>query len=420
MIRSLFHKQHYFFISRTLVYKMLKIFERVVICLLFLSASNTYSEEYLLESKITTGAGYNSNPYLSVQPREVTSIIITPSISGIVKESNWQTKFDAAVSSYTDDDPEKDSDNIGKRFSLSGRYGAERNIFSLNLGYDLTSNLSSLSEDFGTVARRINRKNQSITPGYTRLLTERLVFSLSYTKTKVDFEYAENTNLMPYNLETGSSSLSYDLTEEDKLTFSLQVTDYQSENNQVTYQTFVSQLGLAHKFSETWSTDLSIGVSRQKSTNIIDFFGQTGVRQQEIDVKNRGLVMNATVEKRLELGSLNTSLSRSDSSNSFGGLNQVDSFKLDYETKFSSLWHYSIGTRFDRIESITSNASISDRDYLYFNTAVSYNISLNWSTNISYSYAQRKLKGDLSSNDEPHSNRVFMGLTYNFPTLSTF
>ncbi len=403
---------------------MLKIFERVVVCLLFLSASNAYSEEYLLESKITTRAGYNSNPYISVQPREVTSIVVTPSISGIVKESNWQTKFDAAVSSHTDDDPEKDSDNIGKRFALSGRYGAERNIFSLALGYDLTSNLSSLSEDFGTVTRRINRVTQSVTPGYTRLLTERLVFSLSYTMTEVDFEDADNTNLTPYKLETGSSSLSYDLTEKDKLTFSLQVTDYQSENNQVTYQTFVSQLGLGHKFSETWSTDLSIGVSRQTSTNLetvfIDFFGQTGFRQQEVDVKNRGLVMNAAVEKRFELGSLNASLSRSDSSNSFGGLNQVDSFKLDYETKFASLWHYSIGTRFDRIESITSNASISDRDFLYFVTAVSYNISSNWNADVSYTYAQRQLNGDLNSNDKNHSNRVFMGLTYNFPALSTF
>ncbi len=403
---------------------MLKIFGRVFICLLFLSASSAHSKEYLLESKIATRAGYNSNPYVFNQPREVTSIIITPSISGIVKERNWQTNFNAALSGYADNDPDRDSDHIEQHFSLSGRHGAERNIFSLGLGYDLTSNLSSVSEDFGTVTQRINRKTQSITPGYTRLLTERLVLSLSYAMTDVDFEDAENTNLTPYKLETGSSSLSYDLTEKDTLTFSLQVTDYESKNNLVSYQTFVSQLGLGHKFSETWSTDLSIGVSRRKSTNLVtnvyDFFGNIITQQQEIDAKNRGLVMNLGVEKRFELGSLNAQLSRSDTSDSFGGLSQVDSFKINYEEKITSLWHYSIGTRFESIESITSNSSISDRDLLYFETAVSYNISLNWSANVSYSYAQRKLKSDLSSNDKPHSNRVFIGLTYNFPSLSTF
>lgn len=403
---------------------MLKILGQIFICLLFLSASSAHSKEYLLESKIATRAGYNSNPFFTDQPREVASVTITPSISGIVKEKNWQTNFNAAVSSYADDDSDRDSDNIGKLFSLSGRYGAERNIFSLDLGYDLTSNLSSVSEDFGTVTRRINRKKQSVAPGYTWLLTERLVLSLSYTMTDVDFEDADNTNLTPYNIETGSSSLSYDLTEKDTLTFSLKVTDYESKNNLVSYRTIVSQLGLGHKFSETWSTDLSAGVSRRKSTNLdtnpIDFFGQTLVQQLEIDAKNRGLVMNIGVKKRLELGSLNARLSRSDSSSSFGGLDQVDSFKIDYEEKITSLWHYSILTRFENIKSITSTSSFSDRDALYFETVVSYNITLNWSANVSYSYAQRKLKGDLSSTDKPHSSRVFIGLTYNFPALSTF
>lgn len=405
---------------------MLKIFGRFLLCLLFLSASNSYSEEYLLESKISTRAGYNSNAFLSVQPREVTSITITPSISGIVKERNWQTNFNASVSSYADDDPDRDSDYIGKQFFLTGRYGAERNIFSLGLGYDLSSNLSSVSEDFGTVSRRINRKKQSVTPGYTRSLTERLDFSLSYTMTDVDFEDADGTSFTPYNIETGSSSLSYDLTEKDKLTFSLQVTDYESKNNLVSYQTFVTQLGLGHTFSEVWSTDLSIGVSRRKSTSLatktIDLFGQTWVQPQEVDAKTNGLVMNVGVSKRTELGSLNVSLSRSDSSSSFGGLDQVDSFKIDYEEKVTSFWHYSVGTRFESIKAITAASSFSDRDTLYFEAAVSYNVSLNWSANVSYSYAQRQLKGGLSSsnNDKPHSNRVFIGLTYNFPSLSTF
>lgn len=397
---------------------------KIFIFLFILYASSAYSKEYLLESKIATRAEYDSNIYLSDQPREVASMIITPSITGMVKEKNWQTNFNARVSSYINNDSDRESDDIDKFFSLSGRYGAERNIFSLNLGYNLTSNRSTVSEDFGTVTRRINRKTQSITPGYTRYLTERLALSLSYTMTDVDFEDADNTNLTPYNNETGSSSLRYDLTEKDTLTLSLQVTDYESKNNLVSYQTVVSQLGLGHKFSETWSTDLSIGVSRQKSTNratnIIDFFGQVITITQETDAKNRSLVMNVGVEKRLELGSLEARLSRSEVSNSFGGLNQVESVMVAYDGKVTSLLSYSFSARAESIESIISSASFSDRELLIFSSKVSYGISLNWSANASYRYAQRKLKGDLSDGNVTHSNRVFIGLTYNFPALSTF
>jgi len=71
------------------------------------------------------------------------------------------------------------------------------------VNYDLASNLNSTSTDFGVVGRRIDTKNQSFTPQYTRLLTERSVLVFSYTYRDVDYLEAENTGFTPYITESG-------------------------------------------------------------------------------------------------------------------------------------------------------------------------------------------------------------------------
>lgn len=381
-----------------------------------------YSKEYSLEADVDARAEYNSNIFLTSQPHDATKgIIITPSLSGVIKERHWEANLNARIKSHNYSDDNLDSND--QYLSLTGQYGAERNIFSLNARYDLASNLNASSSDFGTVGRRVNTKLQSITPQYTRLLTERSALILSYAYTDVDFLEAENTGYTPYITETGSGSLIYDLTEKDKFTFSLQAVDYKSKNELVTYQMFISRFGIDHKFSQTLSADFLVGVSRQSSTNLttqtFDFFGNVIVQTQEIDVKNRGLVLDAGIKKLLERGSIEGRLSRDNTTDSFGGLNQVDRLIINYSEKLSSLWHYRVNARIEDITSISTNRN-SDRDILFFDTVVSYSIRSNWDANASYRYVQRKYKSDTSDNRAPHSNRIYVGLTYNFPSLSTF
>lgn len=382
-----------------------------------------YSKEYSLEADVDARAEYNSNIFLTNQPHDsVKGIIITPSLSGVVKEKNWQGELKARIKSHNYSDDNLNGND--QYLSLTGQYDAERNIFSLNALYDLASNLNSTSSDFGTVGRRVNTKNQSITPQYTRLLTERSALILSYTYTDVDFLEADDTAYTPYITETGSGSLIYDLTEKDKLTFQLQAVDYNSKNDLVTYQMFISRFGIDHKFSQTLSTDFLVGVSRQNSTNLttqtFDFFGNVIIQTQEIDAKNRGLVLDAGIKKLLERGSIEGRLSRDNTTDSFGGLNQVDRLKINYIEKLSSLWRYSVSARIEDITSISVNNRSSDRDLLFFDTVVFYSISSKWDANASYRYVQRKYKSDTSDNRAPHSNRIYVGLTYNFPSLSTF
>ncbi len=392
-----------------------------VLMLLHMPVSN--SAEKLFDSRVDARAEYNDNIFLTDKPHDsVQGVIVTPVISGIIKEENWQAALNARIKSHNYSDKNLNSND--QYFDFTGRYSQKRNILSFNINYDLASNLNSTSTDFGIVGRRINTKRQSLTPQYTWLLTERLSLSLSYTYADVDYLDAVSTGFMPYITQSGTGLLNYNLTEKDTLTVNLTAVDYVSKNNLVTYQLFMSRIGIAHKHSETLSTDLLIGISRRNSTNLqtqsFDFFGRPIIVTQEVDAQNRGLVLDAGITQQLESGNIEGRISRDNRTNSFGGLDEVNRFKINYGYKMSELWRYDISARIENITSISAGSRTTDRDVLFFESKVFYSISSKWNVNASYRYAQRKFKSGASDTRAPHSNRIYVGMAYNFPSLSTF
>lgn len=387
-------------------------------------AVSVHSKEYLLEADVDARTEYNDNLFLTDQEHDaVKGIIITPSLAGFIKEENWQAYIQARLRSQNYSD--SDLSGNDQLFDLTGKYNLERNIFSVNISHNLDSNLSSSSTDFGTiVGQRVDRKSQSITPQYTRLITERLVLQLSYTYSDVDFIDAEDTGFVPYILQSGTGAFIYDFTERDKITFSLSAVDYASRNELVTYQLFQTRIGIDHEFSETLSGDFAVGVSRQDTTNLqtqtFDFFGQPITISQEIDSNNRGLVFDAGIKQILETGKFEGRISRSDRTNSFGGLDVVNAINIIYTDKLTQLWRYIISSRYEDIKSVSTSTNRTDRETFYLNSVVYYSINRNWDISASYRYTARKFSSDTSNNRAPHSNRIYFGLTYNFPSLSTY
>jgi len=393
------------------------------VCVVFIQACDVYSSERSLEADVNAVDEVNDNIFLTTLPHNtVNGVIITPSLSGIIKEENWETKLKARIKDYNYSD--KDLDSTDQYFNLTGRYLADRNIFSLNVNHDLASSLNYTSDNFGIVARRVNTKKQSVSPQYTRLLTERLLVTLNYTYTDVGFFDAQNTGFTPYVTEMGAGSLSYDLTEKDKLTLSLTAVDYKSRDNLVTYRLFMSRMGIDHKFSKTFSTDFTVGVSRRSTTNLqtqsFNFFGQPIFITQEVDSKNRGLVLDLGLTRLFESGQVVGRISRDNTANSFGGLDQADKIKINYSNRLSALWRYAISGRYENYTSISSGSRSTDRKVFFFDMSTNYSINRNWKVNASYGYALRRFKSGVNDKETPLSNRVHIGLTYNFPSLSTF
>lgn len=391
--------------------------------MLLLSSFEAYSTERSIEASIDARTEYNDNIFLTHQAHDsITGLIVTPALSGVMKEEHWETELRARVriSRYSD----QNINGNDQLFDLTGRYLAERHIFSLNLAHNLDSNLNAASSDFGVIGRRVNRKTQSLTPQYTYLVSERSALVFSYTYSDVDYLDAENTGFTPFITESGSGSFIYNLSERSKISISLNVVDYTSKNDLVKYQLFMSRFGIEHKFSETLSTDFLIGVSRRNSTNLqiqtFDFFGLPITTTQEIDFSDRGLVLDAGILKQLETGQIEARLSRDNTTNSFGGLDEVNKIKISYTKRLSELWRYKLSGWYDDITSISTGSRVTDRDTFFFEAITYYSINKNWNVNASYRYITRKFKSDISEDRAPHSNRIYLGLTYNFPTLLTF
>lgn len=414
--------------SRTyqLIIFVIKFFNICVVsgvCALLALVPNAYSAEHRLEASVNARAEYNDNIFLTSGPHDaVSGVIITPSLSGIIKEQNWQTELKAKLRLQKYSDATIDGND--QFFSLTGRYNGQRNIFSLNINHDLDSNLDSTTTDFGIAGRRVDRKNQSISPRYTRLLTERLVLTLSYTYSDVDFLEVENTAYTSYVSDIGSVTLLYDLTEKNPLSFVLQAVDYRSKGDLLTYQLLVSRIGIEHKFSDELSIDFQAGVSRRESTRLVTGLaivsGQVIRQTQQHDFNDRGFVLDAGVTQQLETGSIQGRISRDNTTNSFGGLDQVDVLKVSYTEKLSALWRYDISARVEDIVSLSKNTADIDRDLFFFESRVFYSITEKWSVNAGYRYIARRYKSDNSESRAPHSNMIYAGLTYNFPALSTF
>jgi len=233
-----------------------------------------------------------------------------------MRDQHWSGEFIARLRNHEYSDHSLDTTD--KLFNVTSRYSAERNIFALNANYDFTSNLSSDSSNFAVVGRRVDQETQSISPQYTRLLTERLALIMGYTYTDVNYSKSKTTGFTDYTSNTGSGTFLYDLTEKDKLTFSFTAVDYSSSGDvisgnvingsEIKYKLYVSRIGLDHQFSETLSADVSVGGSRRKTTNKLtvtsDFFGTPVTRKLKSSSKSRGAVYDAGITKIFELSKI--------------------------------------------------------------------------------------------------------------------
>ena len=369
-----------------------------------------HAAQYSVESSVSARAEYNDNIFLTELPHDsVYGLIVIPEARMVAREANWETFLGARLRSNNYSEDGLNSNDI--YLDASGSYSQERNIFSLAGQYYRDSNLNALREDFGVIPRRIDRELWSITPEYQRLLTERAVLALSYSHVDVEYLDAEDTGYVPYDLDTVTGSIAYGLTETDKLIFTLQATDYQTKSESLEYQLFIARVGLEHEFSELWSADFSIGGSRRNAT-------VRTTPTEESKSSDTGTVFDVGLTREAETGTFLGRISRENVPNSFGGLNVVDSLALILRQNITERWSYSIVARYRDIEAVALDRT-TDREVITFEPKLFYAIDRFWTVEASYRYSQRRFKSD-PDDTAPDSNRVYIGMTYNFPDITTF
>lgn len=396
------------------------IIRNVILIILVSSFQVLNAREIKVDADVNSRVEYNDNIFITSVPHDsVSGLIVTPSLTSVVEDENWQTSLDARlrVNRYSD----KTLNSNDQYLNINGQYLSERSTYVLNANYDLDSNLNSTSTDFGIVGQRVNREVKSISPQYIRHITERLEVLAAYTYTDVDYLEADATSYSPYISKMVALTASYGLTERDRLSFSFNAVDYKNKSDSIKYRLFDARIGIEHVSSETLDMDIQIGTSRRESVSqqSFNFFGAL-IPGPEVTVKDRGFVLNAGLRKKFEDSDVESRISRNNTTNSFGGLDQIDSITLSYDKKVTELWRSFSNIRYEDITSIGAGTSSTDRKLIFLETVMSYSLSKKWVATVSYRYIQRKLKNDSSNSRAPHSNRLYAGITYNFPSLLSY
>lgn len=398
-----------------------RYFYPLLILLLLGWGGESYAVQYSLESGISARAEYHDNILLTTtQHDSVYGLVVTPQISLVAKELDWKTSLNTKFIGNRYSDSNLNSNDLF--FVLDSSLRQEINTFSLSVVYNRDSSLNSASSDFGIASKRVKSSLVNMSLGYQLDLSERSRLSLSLSRKEVDYDDNQGTGFLAYALSSASSRLFYVYSETQTLTFDLQYTDYESDDGAFQYQLGVVQIGLQQQFDELWSFNGSIGASRRSSTNettqSIDFFGQPVTLVQVNDFVSSGVVLDARISRQLQTGEAFFLLSRSNTTNSFGGLNEVSTAKLSYTEKWSELWRHTLSIRYEEVSAVSSAIRSTDRTALFLEARLTRHFSRRWNMNVSYRYVTRMFATGLASNAD--SNRLFLGLTYNFPDISTF
>lgn len=380
----------------------------------------SHAVESLIESKIDTRYSVTDNINLTQQPSgNVSSIDISPSTSLEFKESSWNAALYAKYRDRNFSDSSNDSEDIILR--SSGMFQSEKNVYSIDLGYVNYSSLSSESIDFAISELVVERTTRNFSPTYQRLITERLSLSLGYTNRDVSYD-RDDAGFVPYATNTGTTTLSYSLSERSQVSGILQLTDYKSDDRTNEFESLITRVSLQHSFTNVITGNFSYGTSRrdsiQRASQSVPFFGTVVTTKAETDFSADGEVFSALLSHVYEGGEATYSISRDDQIDSFGVVSVFDSANVSFTREMTEKVSLSVRVSYNKAVAIATESTFSDRETIIFEPKVFYALDKRWRLNASYRYVEREFLTSGQNADD--SNTIAIGLTYIFPTISTF
>jgi len=407
----------------SILLRIKKLLFHITVLYLLCTQQKIYATEWAVESRVTSNVSYNDNIFMTTQPHDgVTGVLISPSAKFLAREANWETGIVTKLKSNSYSDSNLDSNDIF--FGLKNRMQSEKNSYSLNGNYDLNSSLDTESDEFGIVGRRVKSRRWNISPEYSRQMTERMNVSFVYSHFDINLKDAELTGLVSSASDSLSTAFGYKITEVSQFSTVIQFSNYEQDSGSFKYDQVMVRTGLTHQFSENFSSNFLIGISETDSTSRFAlppfyFFGTIINRTVETDFSSTSLVLDAGFDMLFEAGSFAGSITRDSRTDSFGSLNDVSTIRLNMNQSITKIWRYTLLVKYEIIESVSSNTSFSDREYLQFQPTLSYRLYRDWRMTASYRYIRREFKNSNTSNT-PDSNMISVGLVYNFPSISTF
>ncbi|MDH3647712.1 MAG: hypothetical protein OER80_13165 [Gammaproteobacteria bacterium] len=333
--------------------------------------------EYSLQAIIDQRAFYNGNLGMFSDPastaqdqREMyaSGYALAPRLNLRARSPRWQLDLNSVASFSRLSDQLYDSDD--QKIGLKYGYTGARARWDVDASIDRSSTRSNVAE-LGEILAAVRSESYSLTPRWTRVLSERNSLALGGNWASVDYQARRFNDYDYYGFDI---TWLRQLSEQNQL----QIGVYQSifeagekrNNTDIESDTLGLTVALVRNVNEALSTNISIGARQvETSTPILcDFvsalFGQCtfGSRLGVNTTDSDGFTAAAGVDYTAQRWSVSASLSRSLVPNStLGDLLETDTVTLSFNRQLRETLYFELDLSATQEDQLESNSFSRDR-----------------------------------------------------------
>ena len=338
----------------------------------------------LQQASVPMGIEYDTNPRMSsTDKRSIWRYIATPrySIATVADRNRWYSEVSLRLERSSD--KKLSIDREDPNVVVGWERDSERDRFSLIGRYNKSSTRITEFDETGLVVNDASSSTRSVAANWSRLLTERLNFSLGGQYLKTSYS---GGNFTGYSTKSLNSTLTYDFNERVKPFIQVALTDFNPDGQVRRNTKSQNYLVGAHvDISSKFNVSASAGINH-------------------LSTAGNGRIANTSFNYLGERYSLRGSLERSVSASSIGNFQESDRLSLGYNYDLSD--RSRLGADF----SWRKNNSLNDSETKQLSGFYSRDLTEFWQMKLLLQ--TRNLK---SANRSANGNVAGITFTYNIP-----
>jgi hypothetical protein len=401
----------------------------VVLCGILppLVADPSGAAEWSFEPSIGLRTEYNDNIQLTPDPHPaVWGMILSPDakFSGATETLKVTGGLNLSFNRYLDQ-PQLNIDNYD--LSLRSSYKAERDVLGLDIDAIRDSTLVSELATTGVVLAYSPRNLLTVSPSWSRALTEATSINASYGYTGVNYRDTSGTGLIDYQDQLASVGVQSNLNEGKVVGVTVYYDRYETSPQQAQANTYGIQGAYEHAFSETLYGSLVVGWRWTQNTIasqtlicdgpiIAGICNGTITETPAVQKQNTtGPTLKATLEKRSETDTVSGQLSQEIYPSGAGSLVQTQRLGVAWRKQWSPTLGSSIAVAAYQSKYIGGVVTGSDSRYYLINAGLRWRLGEQWGLDAGYSYARQKYD---TAPVAANANVLYLTVGYAWPKLS--
>lgn len=377
--------------------------------LLSMTGREAQAAEWSAEPSLAVKGEYNSNLTLSRIPGEVWGHWVSPSVRFAGSTERLAVSGKAAgdfVTYYGD----QNRSLTNAFFPVVARYSTERDVFTFDGSFVRDNTLRTELQQTGVVLGFTQRNLISMSPSWTRSVTENLSFQLGYQFTNATYENGRSLGLFDYDVNGGNLGVSYKLNEGNDIQLTGSYTKLDVTDAGLKSGNAGGSLSITHVLSEATTVTAFGGPRFLDQTQTV---GNSSLSSHQLVWTFGGSIRTKWEDARASLdGGQEVNVS------GLGILIKTNRLGATVGKDLTETVTASFTGQVIRVQALPvqgGGAQTVETQLISATPAVTWKLNEWWALEASYSYFDRK--ADVT-NDSFYSNSTFLKLTYNMPKLS--